>query len=181
MIRILLTVVLLVSCSAPQPPVVSAPPAYQLRWGGLSVRDRDQLVEASAADAAVVQGYASWRDKGNEIDHTRVTVMTSKSDYAVGESIHVVHVFDLSVPGRSAFIMGPKPAVSEYLDDKLATTAPQAPHYPWVGEYDGATLLSPAIDYNFDITSYRFDAPGTHTIQWRPGNLVSNTLTIHVR
>jgi hypothetical protein len=39
---------------------------------------------------------------------------------------------------------------------------------------------APAADYNWDITEYSFDAAGRHTVQWKLGALVSNTLTIEV-
>ena len=77
--------------------------------------------------------------------------------------------------------MGPKRPPGEYVDGTLATGAPEIPDYPWVATYDGVTLPSPAIDYNYEITSYRFDAPGTHAIQWRLGKLASNVITIRVR
>jgi hypothetical protein len=46
--------------------------------------------------------------------------------------------------------------------------------------YNGLTVPSPAVDYNYEITSYRFDAVGEHRIQWRLGALRSNVLTIEV-
>jgi hypothetical protein len=154
---------------------------YQSRWGGMSVRDGDRLVEAPAADAAVVKGYAAWPAKGAEVDHVRLTVMTAKTDYKVGEPIRVLHVLDVSVPGRGVYIMGPKLPAGEYVDGALATGKPETPDYPWVGMYDGVVLPSPAIDYNYDITSYRFATPGTHTIQWRLGALRSNVISLYVR
>jgi len=162
-------------------PVVSSPPAYQHRWGGLSVRDGDRLVDAPAEDVTVARGYPAWQSKGVEVDHVRLTLMTAKTDYGVGDSIHVLHVLDVSVPGRGVYIMGPKRPAGEYVDGKLATVAPEIPEYPWVATYDGVVLPSPAIDYNYDVTSYRFDAPGTHQIEWRMGKLASNVITVHVR
>ena len=87
----------------------------------------------------------------------QLTLMTAKTDYTVGEPIHVLHVLDASMPGRGVYIMGPKRPTGEYLDGKLATEAPEIPDYPWVATYDGVVLESPAIDYNYDVTSYRFD------------------------
>lgn len=159
--------------------IASSP--YQSRWGGMSVRDSDRLVEAPAADEAVVKGYAAWPAKGAEVDHVRLTVMTAKTDYKVGESIRVLHVLDVSVAGRGVYIMGPKRPAGEHVDGALATGKPEIADYPWVGMYDGVVLPSPAIDYNYEITSYRFATPGTHTIQWRLGAVASNVITVHVR
>jgi hypothetical protein len=36
------------------------------------------------------------------------------------------------------------------------------------------------VDYNYDITTYTFDESGRHTIQWRLGDLRSNTLELEV-
>jgi hypothetical protein len=77
--------------------------------------------------------------------------------------------------------MGPKRPAGEYVDGKLVTGAPEIPEYPWVATYDGAVLPSPAIDYNFEVTSYRFDAPGTHVIEWRLGKIASNAISVRVR
>jgi hypothetical protein len=160
-----------------QPPAA----AYQQRWGGLSVRDGDRLVDAPAEDVAVVRGYAAWPAKGREVDGVRLTLLTAKTDYAVGETVRVLHVLDVSVPGRGVYIMGPKRPPNELLDGALATIAPEIPDYPWVATYDGVVLPSPAIDYNYEITTYRFAAPGTHALRWRLGKVESNELTVRVR
>ena len=36
-------------------------------------------------------------------------------------------------------------------------------------------MPAPAVDYSWDITEYRFDAAGPHTIEWKLGSLVSNS------
>ena len=41
-------------------------------------------------------------------------------------------------------------------------------------------LESPAVDYNYDITSHVFDEPGIHEIQWVLGPWASNVLKIEV-
>jgi hypothetical protein len=46
--------------------------------------------------------------------------------------------------------------------------------------YDGRALPSPAVDYNYEITQYRFAEPGLHQIYWQIGNLRSNTLSLEV-
>ena len=77
--------------------------------------------------------------------------------------------------------MGPKPVYDEYVGDILATTALPAgeePLVPW--SLDGRVATGPAIDYNYEITQYRFDEPGIYLIQWRLGMLASNTLGIQI-
>ena len=41
-------------------------------------------------------------------------------------------------------------------------------------------MPSPAVDYNFEISTYTFHEPGIYRIQWRLGQLVSNTLEVIV-
>jgi hypothetical protein len=63
--------------------------------------------------------------------------------------------------------MGPKPIYGEYVDDQLAT--PQLPlgYDPLIPHmYSGAILPGPAVDYNYDITTYVFSVSGTHTLHW---------------
>jgi hypothetical protein len=36
------------------------------------------------------------------------------------------------------------------------------------------------VDYNYEITRYRFSEPGRHTIYWQIGELRSTTLEIDV-
>jgi hypothetical protein len=163
------------------PMTSSAPAAYQERWGGLSVRRGSDLVDASSEEVALVRQYPTWPSKGAEVDHLRLTLMTAKTEVAVGESIRVAHVLDVSAPGRNVYIMGPKRPAGEYVDGKLATRPPEVASYPWLAEYDGVTLPSPAIDYNYEITTYHFDTPGTHTIEWRLGAVTSNVITLLVR
>ena len=59
-------------------------------------------------------------------------------------------------------------------------TCPRPGSIPLPMEYSGVTLPSPAVDYNYDITAYRFNEAGTHLIQWRLGELRSNILSIEV-
>jgi hypothetical protein len=77
--------------------------------------------------------------------------------------------------------MGPKPVYGEYVDGQLVTAAPPPGEDPLVPPiYDGITLPSPAVDYGYDITSYRFSKPATHEIQWRLDSLRSNLLTLEI-
>jgi hypothetical protein len=154
--------------------------SYQHRWGGLSVRKGDDLVDAPAADQELAKTYPQWPDKGGVEDGVALTLMTAKTTYAVDEEVRVIHVLDVSVPGRGVYVMGPKVPNDEYIDGVRATAAPEIAAYPWVGTYDGVVLPSPAVDFNYDITSYRFKA-GKHTIEWRMGGLRSNAIAIDVR
>jgi hypothetical protein len=181
-------VFVLAACSTrvPSSPVRHDPPKdppkeYQTRWGGLYVRDADQIVEATPADQAVAKAYPVWRDKGVAVDGVALTIMTAKTSYAVGEEIRVIHVLDVGVPGRDVYVMGPKVPNDEFVDGARATPPPEIAGYPWVGSYDGVVLPSPAIDFNYDITSYRFTAPGKHVIEWRLGGLRSNTIALEIR
>jgi hypothetical protein len=156
-------------------------PDYQKRWSGLHVRQGDRIVEASAEDQSVAQSYPHWSDKGSISDGKRLTILTQKNRYRVNEEIRVIHVFESTKLGEQVYIMGPKPVNGEYLDGQLVTAPPPNNEIPWNPLlYDGATLPSPAVDYNYDITSYTFSAPGTHQIYWQLGSLKSNILTIEI-
>ena len=148
-------------------------------WPGLSVRDGDALVDAPEADVAVARAYPDWSDKGPTTDGLKLSIATARVVYHVGEPVRVLHVAEVSA-GMQAHIMGPKPAFSEYVDGALRTVEPEVADYPWVGIYDGAVLDGPNPDYNFDVTEYRFDAPGVHEIIWRPTPHASNTLRVVV-
>jgi hypothetical protein len=115
-------------------------------------------------------------DKGR-----RITLMIRKTRFDLNEEIHVIHVYEVVVPGELVYVMGPKPVYDEYLDDVLVT--PNAPSddvafRPQI--YDGRALNSPAIDFNYEITCYRFSKPDHHQIEWRVGGLRSNTLNFEV-
>ncbi len=175
--RTLAILVLAAACGTT--PVTPAP--YQHRWGGMSVRRGDDLVDAPAADQELAKSYPAWPAKGRATDGVALTIMTAKTTYAIGEEVRVIHVLDVSVAGRGVYIMGPKVPSDEFLDGVRATPPPEIASYPWVGSYDGAVLPSPAIDYNYEITSYRFATPGTHAIEWRLGGLASNRISVVVR
>ena len=69
----------------------------------------------------------------------------------------------------------------EYVNGKLVTPSVVADADPFIpAVYDGAVVPSPAVDYNCEITTYRFSASGTRTIQWKLGKFTSNILTIEV-
>jgi hypothetical protein len=155
-------------------------PEYLQHWPGLYVREGNQVVEAPAEDSSLARGYPRWPAKGPVQGGRRLTIMTRKTSYQPGEAVRVIHVVEFTEPGHDAYIMGPKPVYGEYVDDQLATPPPPEgdPLVPL--DYDGATLPSPAVDYNYEITSYTFDQPGMHQIFWRLDTLQSNVLTLTV-
>lgn len=186
----------LVACStAPPPPPpaplakpaakpaasVPDPPAYLLKFPGLWVRQGDEIVEAPPEDVALAKTYARLVDKGPVIDGHRLTLMTRKLALAVGEEARVIHVHEVVVDGEMLFPMGPKPVRGEHLDGKLVSPTVLGDPNPFVPDvYDGPTLASPGADYSWEITRYKFSAPGTHTVQWRLGKYTSNVLTFTV-
>lgn len=163
--------------SAPEEPL----PPHLAQFPGLYVRKGDQIVDAPPADVAVAKTYPRSKDKGALVDGHRLTILASKRRYRVGEEVRVLHVHEVVAAGDMVYVMGPKPVRGEMLDGKLATPMVLADGDPFVPEiYDGVTLQSPAVDYNWEITTYRFSAPGTHRIQWRLGKFDSNALVIEV-
>ncbi|MGZ3418225.1 MAG: hypothetical protein ACXWUG_03830 [Polyangiales bacterium] len=165
------------SASAPEEPL----PPHLAQFPGLYVRKGDQIIDAPPADVAVAKSYARSKEKGAVVDGHRLTILAAKHRYRVGEEVRVIHVHEVVASGEMVYVMGPKPIRGELLDGKLATPMVLADGDPFVPEiYDGVTLQSPAADYNWEITSYRFSAPGTHRIQWRLGRFDSNVLTIEV-
>lgn len=158
-------------------------PAHLRRFPGLYTRVADRIVDAPQADVELAKSYPAFADKGPLERGLRLTIMTAKPVVEVGEEVRVIHVLEAVEPGHQVYVMGPKVVYEEYLDGKLATR-----RYPGPGVYDGAVMKSPWADYNYDITTYRFDKPGKHTIVWKGGDpsgeslgLTSNTLTIEVR
>lgn len=151
-------------------------PEHLNRWSGLYMRQDDRIVEALPQDIVVAKGYPTVSSKGSAVQGRRITVMCRKDTYHVGEEVRVIHVLEALEPGQEIFIMGPKPVCGEYVDGRAMTA-------DICGEtqaYDGRVLKSPSVDYNYDITTYTFDAPGRHKIQWKMGELCSNTLELEV-
>ena len=155
-------------------------PAHLTRWPGLYVRNGQQIVEAPAEDQATAKGYPGWPNKGALKDGMRLTLMTKKTRYAPGEEIRVLHVFEAPGPGIEVYVMGPKFIHGESVNGAPVSGPPESSTYPWLGVYDGAVLKSPAVDYNYDITSYRFSEPGTYVIGWQLGALRANSLTLQI-
>ncbi|MFO0749513.1 MAG: hypothetical protein U1F43_28160 [Myxococcota bacterium] len=136
------------------------------------------------ADAAVIRAYDAWPAHGPVVRAARLSLGTARTRVAVGEPVRVLHVME-SLGKPQLWIMGPKAIEGELVDG--APRTPPLPaglaesDTPWQsGTYDGAVLDGPGIDTNFDITEYRFDTPGRHTIEWRLGRWRSNTLVITV-
>lgn len=151
-------------------------PRHLEQWPGLSVRQGDRIVEAPPEDVEVARSYPEFKDKGPVVGGRRITIMTRRRRHRVGEAVRVVHVLEVPEPGQQIFVMGPKAVTGEYVDGRAmapdsadATTA-----------YDGRVLQSPGVDYNYEITTYTFDAPGRHAIQWRMDDLRSNTLELEI-
>lgn len=186
------------ACTASTPPPVEKPapkpvaaasasaseaplPPYLTQFPGLFVRKGDSIVEAPAADVTVAKGYARSPEKGPLVDGHRLTLLTAKKSYKIGEEIRVIHVHEVAAEGEQVFPMGPKPVRGEQIDGKMVTPTVLADVDPFQPEvYDGVVLTSPAVDYNWEITSYRFSAPGTRTIQWKVGKFASNTLVLQI-
>lgn len=156
-------------------------PDYLRQWPGLYVRQGDRIVDAPAQDIAVAKSYPTAREKGALVHGTRLTLLTGKRTYRVAESIHVIHVAEVTAPGRQVYVMGPKPIYGEYLDGRLATSLPAPGEDPLVpSTYSGRVLPSPAVDYNYDITVYTFAEPGIHRLQWKMGPLESNVIELTI-
>lgn len=147
----------------------------------LFVRRDGRPVPAPPEDVAVAEGYERWPDKGEPAGGRRLTIMTARSGYAVGEVVRVVHVLEVTEPRLPIYVVGPKPVLEEYIDGALATvpaTPGADPLRP--PTYDGPVLQGPGVDFNWEITTHRFTEPGRHVISWRPGALRSNELVLEI-
>lgn len=148
----------------------------------LYIRDGKQIVNAPPEDLAVARRYPAFQDKGKLQNGQRITIMTAKMVYGVGEEVRVIHVLEAPEAGHELYVMGPKPIQEEHLDGQLASPARAG------DAYDGMVTKSPGVDFNYEISTYRFDKPGVHTIQWKGGGhpiqadlkLESNVLRITV-
>ena len=166
-----------------QPPKSPLPEYLVDRPTVLYVRDGDKIVNAPAADLTVAQRYPEFQDKGKLHKGQRITIMTAKMTYQVGEEVRVIHVLEAPKPGLELYVMGPKQIHDEFVDGK-----PASPARTGLAGYNGRVTKSPDVDFNYEISSYTFDKPGQHTIQWKgaghpiQGNLdlESNLLRITV-
>ena len=152
------------------------------RWPGLFLRQGLHIIESSPEDQAIAHAYPHWPDKGPLQNGQRITLLARDTTFHVDEEIHILHVHEVITPGGLVHVMGPKPVYDEYLDDRLVTPESPPGDDPFDPSlYNGRAIPSPAVDYNFEITTYRFSAPGRHRIDWRAGGLRSNTLILDIR
>lgn len=152
---------------------VSATPSQLPR---LYMRRGGRIVEALPEDVDVARRYPTFSSKGLVLAGRRITIMCPKTVYHVGEEVRVIHVLEVLEPGQDIFVMGPKTISGEYVDGCAVAAATSGDALA----YDGRVLKSPGVDYNYDITAYRFDVPGKHTIHWQMGELRSNTLELEI-
>lgn len=133
-------------------------------------------------DLALIGHYPARADKGSLVGATRLTLLTARTEVSVGETLRVAHIVEECGSGRTLYGVGPKPIRDEYVDGVLVTAAtPNPDDYPWLpDDYDGEATPSPGIDDAFAVTEYRFDQPGSHRIEWRPGRFRSNVLVLTV-
>lgn len=165
--------------TAPGGPAPGAAPAaspdYLKEPPQLFARSGASIVPAPPGDLAVAASYARSPARGPLHDGARITILTERAKYKVGEEVRVIHVLEAPEPGRELYVMGPKPIDSEYVDGVLRTPPPPAP-----GTYDGRVLPSPGVDWNYEVTTYRFTAPGPHRLQWRADGRESNVIELEV-
>jgi hypothetical protein len=150
-------------------------PAYLREPPQLFARSGDAIAPAPAGDQAVAATYARSPVRGPLRDGARLTILTAKAQYKLGEEVRVIHVLEAPEPGGKLYVMGPKPIHGEYVDG-VDRTGPA----PGADAYDGRVLDSPGVDFNHEVTSYTFTTPGPHRIQWRAGGRESNVLEITV-
>ncbi|MEE9128643.1 MAG: hypothetical protein V3T84_01390 [Phycisphaerales bacterium] len=148
----------------------------------LYVLDNGEPVEAPKRDLQVASGYDRWADKGEVLDGRRVTILTEKTVYAVNEEVRVIHVLEIVEPGHPIYVMGPKAVFDEYVNGEFHGEPPSERDDDvfMPAAYDGRVQESPGLDFNFEITSFRFSEPGTHRIRWQPGRWKSNVLEFEV-
>jgi hypothetical protein len=149
---------------------------------GLYVRFGDDVREAPAADQAVARSYPNWPDKGTILHSRRLTILTAHQRVRSGDEVRVIHVAEAMDPSAILYTMGPKTVLGEDVDGKLATALQVKDADPLrpPGLYDGPVVKGPAVDYGYDVSTYRFEATGPHRIVWRLGDLVSNELFVLV-
>lgn len=153
-------------------------PEHLRHWPGLFEWRDGRIADAPEEDVAVAKRYPDYPDKGPVIEGVRLTIMSGRSAYRSGDAVRVIHVVEMPEAGQQLAVAGPKPVYGEYVDGRLATPPPA---YPGLVPplYNGEMLASPAVDYNYEITSYRLE-PGDHEIQWRLDPYESNRLSIRI-
>jgi hypothetical protein len=159
--------------AAPAAPAVV--PDYLKEPPQLFARSGTSIVPAPPGDHAVAATYARSPVRGPLHDGARITILTERTKYKVGEEVRVIHVLEAPEPGRTLYVMGPKPIYSEYVDGVERTPPPPGPQ-----PYDGRVLQSPGVDWNYEVTTYTFTTPGPHRIQWRADGRESNVIELEV-
>jgi hypothetical protein len=162
----------------PRPAAPAAPaaiPAYLEAPPPLFARTATSIVPAPPGDHAVAATYARSPVRGPLHDGARITILTERTTYKIGEEVRVLHVLEAPAPGRELYVMGPKPIHGEYVDGVERTPPPPGPQ-----PYDGRVLPSPGVDWSYEVTTYRFTTAGPHRIQWRADGRESNVLELEV-
>jgi hypothetical protein len=157
------------------PPPAPIPDYLQKTTAEVYVRSGTQIVKAPAEDQTVAASFAASPNKGPLKNGQRITILTAKTKYTLGEEVRVIHVLDAPEPGHPLYVMGPKPISGELVDGTERTPPAAA-----TGAYDGRVVQSPAVDYNYEVTTYKFDSPGIHLIQWKTGGMESNVIAVEV-
>lgn len=160
---------------APAPAAPAVIPDYLKQPPELYARAGASIVPAPPGDQAVAATYARSAARGPLHDGARITILTERTTYKVGEEVRVIHVLEAPDPGRELYVMGPKAIYNEYVDGVDRTGPPPSPQV-----YDGRVLPSPGADFNYEVTTYTFAAPGPHRIQWRDGGRESNVIELQV-
>lgn len=171
------------SGTSQQQPIAGVPKYLLARPSELYVRDGDKIVNAPAEDISVARRYPEFQDKGELRKGQRITIMTAKTTYRLEEEVRVIHVLESPEAGHELHVMGPKQIQNEFVDGKLASPARTG-----LAVYNGRVMKSHGVDFNYEISSYTFDKPGEHTIEWKGGGhpiqadlkLESNVLRITV-
>jgi hypothetical protein len=157
------------------PTTPAAIPDYLKEPPQLFARAGSSIVPAPPGDHAVAATSASSPVRGPLQEGARITILTERARYKVGEEVRVIHVLEAPAPGVQLYVMGPKSIHGEYVDGVERTPPAPAP-----GTYDGRVLQSPGVDFNYEVTTYRFTTPGPHRIQWRAEGRESNVLELEV-
>jgi hypothetical protein len=128
---------------------------------GLLERKGDKIVDAPPEDLTVARTYHSFQEKGHVTDGQRITILTSKLEYKIGEPVRVIHVLETIEPGIKVYMLGPKPIAGEYVDGNLV-----GQKGPLRIKKGGMVVDRPIANFNYDTTTYTFSSPGPHTILW---------------
>jgi hypothetical protein len=158
-------------------------PEHLQHFPDLLVRMRDRIVPAPDEIVEVAKGYPTFPNKGPWHDGRRITLMSAQTSVGINECVFVIHVAETTRPGDQLYVMGPKEVLGEEVDNQLRTRPAPTSGDPFVpsGLFDGRIEAAPAVDYNWEITEYKFDTLGQHIIVWKLGNLQSNELVVDVQ